>query len=75
MDILNLHFSEIDENKPEQSKAVIRSFLRIEANVTGQMLDDLVDLIFLSYQQGYSAGYASGSDYAAGYFDNDDDFE
>jgi hypothetical protein len=71
MDILNLHFSELDEDKPDKSKAVIRSFLQTESKLpAGQFLDDMVNLIFLSYQQGYSAGYASGSDYAAGYFDD-----
>lgn len=73
MDILNLHFSEFDEDKPDQSKQVIRNFLITETTLAGQMLDDVIDLIFVSYQHGHSAGYAEGSDFAAGYFDNDDD--
>lgn len=70
MDILNLHFSEFDEDKPDQTKAVIRAFFAANSNFSDRAIDDLVDLVFLSYQQGYSAGYASGSDYAAGYFDD-----
>jgi len=75
MDILNLHFSQIDTNKPDQSKTVIRTFLYAETNLPSQLIDDLTDLIFLSYQQGESTGYAEGSDFAAGNFDDYEDYD
>lgn len=76
MDILNLHFSEFDFDKPEETKKVIRAFFMANSDLDdNQTLNDLVDLVFLAYQQGHSAGYSEGSDYAAGYFDNGDDWD
>lgn len=74
MDILKLHFSKIDFDKPDQSKAVIRRFLLAESDLdTGDENDttvnDLVDLIFLAYQHGHSAGYAAGADFVDPGFD------
>lgn len=75
MDILNLHFSNIDLDKPEQSKAIIEHFLLAETDISSQLTAELAELIFRAYGQGYSQGYSEGSDYANGYFDNDSDFE
>lgn len=76
MDILNLHFSEFDFDKPDQTKAVIRHFFLAHSDLDDdKTLADLVDLVFLSWQQGYSTGYAMGSDAALGWNDDQDDGE
>lgn len=75
MDFQNLHFSKIDVNKPEQSKAVIEHFLLAETELSSALTAELAELIFYAYQQGQSAGYALGTDVALGLDDNDYDDE
>lgn len=66
MDILNLHFSKFDFDKPEQTKIVIREFFLANSSFRDVALSDLVDLVFLTWQQGYEDGRAAQADIDAG---------